>query len=84
MELFVIVTGAAFGFLLTGFIFLETSILSKNHKLTIPVTIIGTTVLPLVETIAALPQYVPWIVGVNSIGILCLLLYRSPEHKSPI
>lgn len=84
MELFVIVTGAVFGFLLTGFVCLETTILSKTHELTIPVTIIGTSILPLIETIAALPQYVPWIVGFNSIGILCLLFYRSPEHKSPI
>lgn len=84
MELFIIVTGFAFGFLLTGFVFLETNLLSTKHDLSLPVTIIGSTVIPLIETMVTFPQYTLWVVGFNSIGILCLLFYRSPEHKNPI
>lgn len=84
MELFIILTGMAFGFMLTGFIFLETNILSTKHDLTFPITLLGTSIVPLLEVMFTQPQYTQWVVGINSIGFLCLALYRSSEPKTPI
>jgi len=79
MELFVLITGFAFGFMLTGFIMLETKLISEKHTLAFPAVLIGSTSVALIEVAFTLQPYVQWVVGFNSLGILILLLYRSSE-----